>query len=1075
MLVSLAILNTPKSLDAIVESAATGVSTITPTDGVPYILESAAVNELNEIFITVAPLRVPSPAVLAWGILMHTVRETALVTRETREIRQSLRAADKYGAADSSDTDAAERPSGERLATLKRRSSTGSDTSQQSTILEEISDTIAIAGVDGDPITYLASNAVQGNKVFEIIEAISVEYCTPYGFEHEGRPGQKMRSLLLDLIRLCPGFVDYSPVLLIATMAVLTGSERYWDTLDRSTDFKDSPTSKFLRDDVLRPQFFLRASTRFPHESLPFLHFCRALTFDNNGKDGMEHAIWSILEGMDTFTCSVPMDFTAYKPVRTQEESDHIELTDNLTFSIIPVPASPKSKRIPQIMAKNTSSFATHEVLSGTQGEIENDSKPFVVVWNQDFSGLVYIGKVLQCACTVADLRTYPSSLTFSPDVVGDIISLITYMLSSIVRGTSLGQISVDAALLAQTILGSASDGLDRNQDIVSVIFEIFEQELYQRRTTSDDVESIELLLQCIQFTYALLPLMPDRVWPFLGRSGLLGIGKDESQLTAVVATREMVSGRYDFLLGCIRLYDALIEDVVAHVVSRNAPSKAVTRFGNATTLGAGISQAAMQKVLLSFTRMMIEVFESTMNWRFIVQEDRMEINTFLCSTFQKVLQYSFDVNDNPDLSKKLVCVLIPSAEYIVDVFLSKSSNDVTVLPFLHILGEGIATPITTLPTRGLQYWTSQVRAVLNLTGVLVQVNRFLHLPPSHLENQMFNAASILAKVYVAHESYKRPVIEVFDALVRSAAATGQQPPSLLGHLGQGTANQYLDVLSMLDQPMNNDALASAIWRLLSAVVSKRQQWFAIFVLTGSTPRDTFKEKSDSAAMSSRRTEPILNIAMDALSNIEKLEPRKALCMLEFVELAVDFWPWVLNIMDGHSRFLKAISEYAAKIGQIAGTLRNNSSTISADYNRIQMASLIANILSMYTHHTLQSDSPKFARSLVNHLTYLIKNAISPPTYNASLHVNLRHNFNAKFPGCSLADFKRTTINRPQLGESFYYDLTLAQKMLAHEPAWTGKRGQGFAEEMKRANVNLSLVEAQIVSVGMAPYTHYVN
>ena len=1073
MLVSLAILNTPKSLDAIIESSATGVSTITPSDGMPYILDSAAVNELNEIFISLAPLRVPSPAVLAWGILMHTVRETALVTRETREIRQSLRAADKYGAADSSDNDGAERPSGERLATLKRRSSTGSDTSQQSTILEEISDTIAIAGVDGDPITYLASNAVQGNKVFEIIEAISVDYCTAYGFEHEGKPGQKMRSLLLDLIRLCPDFVDYSPVLLIATMAVLTGSERYWDTLDRSTGFKDSPTSKFLKDNVLRLQFFLRAATRFPHESSPFLHFCRALTFDNNGKDGM--AIWSILEGLNTFTCSIPMDFTAYKPVRTQEESDHIELTDSLTFSIIQVSASPKSNRTPQIMAKNTPSFATHEVLSGTQGEIENDSKPFVVVWNQDFSGLVYIGKVLQCACAVADLRTSPSSLTFSPDVVGDIISLITYMLSSIVRGTSLGQISVDAAELAQTILGSASDGLDRNQDVVSVIFEIFEQELYQRRKAPDDVESVELLLQCIQFTYALLPLMPDRVWPFLGRSGLLGIGKDESQLTAVVASQEMVLGRYDFLLGCLRLYDALIEDVVTHVVSRNAPSKAVTRFGSATTLGPGISQTAMQKVLLSFTRMMIEVFESTMNWRFIVQEDRMEINTLLCSIFQKILQYNFDVSDSPDLSKKLVCVLAPSAEYIVDVFLSKSSNDVTVLPFLHILGEGIATPTTTLPTRGLQYWTSQVRAVLSLTSVLVQVNRFLHLPPSHLENQMFNAASILAKVYVAHESYKLPVINLFDALVRSAAATGQQPPSLLGHLGQETANQFLDVLSMLDQPLNNDALASAIWRLLSGVVSKRQQWFAIFVLTGSTPRDTFKDKSDSTAMSSRRSEPILNIAMDALSNIEKLEPRKALCMLEFVELAADFWPWVLNTMDGHSRFLKAISEYAAKIGQIAGTLRNKSSTISADYDRIQMASLIADILSMYTHHTLQSDSPRFARMLVNHLTYLIKNAISPPTYNASLHVNLRHNFEAKIPGCSLADFKRTTINRPQLGESFYYDLSLAKKMLAHEPAWTGKKGQGFAEEMKRANINLSLVEAQIVSLGIPLYTPYVN
>lgn len=81
---------------------------------------------------------------------MQTLRETALNTRELREVRQSLRAADRYGAADSSDTDGGDRPSGTSLASLRRRSSTGSDTSQQSTLLEEIYDTVAIAGIDGD-------------------------------------------------------------------------------------------------------------------------------------------------------------------------------------------------------------------------------------------------------------------------------------------------------------------------------------------------------------------------------------------------------------------------------------------------------------------------------------------------------------------------------------------------------------------------------------------------------------------------------------------------------------------------------------------------------------------------------------------------------------------------------------------------------------------------------------------------------------------------------------------------------------------------------------------------------------
>ena len=999
---------------------------------------------------------------------MQTLRETALNTRELREVRQSLRAADKYGAADSSDTDGTDGPSRRGLASLRRRSSTGSDTSQQSTLLEEIYDTVAIAGIDGDPIFYLANNAVGGNKVFDFMEAVSVQYCSPYGFEHGGKPGQKMRALLLGLIRASLGSIEYTPSLIKTTIAVITGSERYWDIVDRPVEpNRTAPTATFLRDSVLRRQLFLQASARFPYESSPFLNFCRALAFDNNGREGMEHAIWSILDGLDTFTCSMPIEFLAYKPVRTQEESDHIELTDTLRFTIGPAPDTSAMSQRPtkrmQGLANSTHASKSHDVPPGTQGEVQNDSKPFIVAWNQEYSGLKYVGKVLQCASGV-DLHESPSSSTFSLDVVGDIIGLIASMLSSVVKGTSLDQISADTVELAQTILGSASDGLDRNQDIVSVIFDIFEKELYRLRKTSEDIEYVEILVQCIHFTYALLPLMPDRVWPFLGRSGLLGIGRDESQLTAVVATQELVLGRYEFLLSCIRLYDTLIEDAVAHAVSRKTLTKAVARFGSVNSLGAGISQTAMERVLLSFTRTMIEVFESTMNWKFVERLDRMEMNSRLCSIFNKILGYCFDVNDTPDLSQKLTCTLAPSAEYIVDVFLSRSSSDVAVLPFLHILGEGITTPITTLPTRDVQYWTAQVKEVLSLASTLIRVNQLLQLPSSYLEEQMFKAASILAKVYAAHESYKLPVVDLFDALVRSAAATDAQPPSLLGHLGQKTANHFLDVLSVLDQPLNNDTLSTAIWTLFSAIVSKRQQWFAIFVLTGSTPREIFKDETDTAPLGSRRSEPILNIALDALSNIEKLEPQKALSMLHFVALAADFWPWVLTTIEQHPQFLRAISQYGAHIGSLAATSRDKSYKTSADYSSIQMASLVADILSMYTHYTQQMGNKQFAKNLVPHLTYLINNAILKPSYNTSLHGNLRQNFETKFSGCTLADFKRTTIRKPLLGDSFYYDLELANKMLAYDPAWIGKKSQGFAEEIKRANFNLSVVESQVVS-----------
>lgn len=1066
------------------QSFAAGVSR--SSEGNPsYILNCAAVNELNEIFCGAALLKTSSPSVLAWSIILHKLRELALIARESKEVKQSVRATDRYNVADYSDPDNVERSSARSFTASRRRSSTGSDSSQQSTLLEEIYDSVSFITTDGeDQVALLAASAVDKCKVFEVVMTIIVDYCTPFGFEHGGKPSQKMRSLLLDLIRGCVPFIAYQPTLLMATLTLLTGSERYWETVDRSKEHnKREPGANFMKDGVLKRFIWSPALVRFPYETSPFLQLCRALAFFRDGRDPEEPPIWIELEELDSFTCRLPAHFDSYAPVRTQEDDDFIQLKTSLSFAVGPDPG----RAIAQHYGNDTMSRAATSLAqppnivvlpSDTQGRILSSGKPFVVMWHHSYSALTYMGRLLQCASMV-DLSASESNPTFSTEIVGEMIGLVTAMLSSAASSGLSEQSSTSSADSAESILRGASDGLDRNQDVISVIFEIFEKELYKRPKTLDDMGSLNILVQCIQFTFTLLLFKPDRVWPFLGRSGLLGIGKDEGQLSAVVASQEMLSGRYDFLLGCIRLFEALIEDAVTHVVSRNAPPKAVTRFGDTTSLGAGVSRVAMEKVLESLTRTMIEVFESTMNWRFVEQSERMEINSRLCSIFNKTLGYCFNTDDNPDIAQKLTGPLAPAAEYIISVFLSKSNADVTVFPLLHTLGEGIATPGTTLPTRGLQYWTSQVREALKLTSTLIRLNRLLLQPSSHLEDQMFKSASILAKVYSAHESYRLPAVEVFESLVCSAAATTQQTPSLLGHLGQDTANHFLELLSVLDQPINDAALSSAIWRLLSAVVSKRQQWFAIFVLTGNTPREAFKDKTNSAVLNPRRSEPILNTALDRLCNIEKLEPRKALSMLEFVALAADFWPWVLTTIAQHPHFMKSLSEFGAHIGSITASTRRKAYKASSDYNSPQVLSFVADVFTLYANYKRQMNDQRFHKSIVPHLAYLIKNAISPPSYSASLHANVGRNFKSKFFACSLEDFKRTSLNRTQLGDSYFYDLELANKMLDYDPAWVGKKGEGFAEEVRRANHDLSVVEAQIVGLlfpaGLAIVDHWYN
>ena len=84
--------------------------------------------------------------------------------------------------------------------------------------------------------------------------------------------------------------------------------------------------------------------------------------------------------------------------------------------------------------------------------------------------------------------------------------------------------------------------------------------------------------------------------------------------------------------------------------------------------------------------------------------------------------------------------------------------------------------------------------------------------------------------------------------------------------------------------------------------------------------------------------------------------------------------------------------------------------------------------------------------------------------YNSSLHANFARNFAKRYPGCSIDDFKRTLLVPRDLGSQYYYALDVAEAMLSYDAGWAGSRHNGFRREMETANLNLSLVEAEVVS-----------
>ena len=1062
-LVSLSLVKLPLALNHLLEPQDIPALVDVQVDETPYIINPAAIKELTEILLQVAGacLSAACPAVFAWGIVMQTLREVALTAKESRELRQSQRAVDDFVRRQSPETDGGDSSTTEddSRGPPRRRTSTSSDGSLPTVMAEDILESVMDCTLDEDPIVYLAKSAVNGSHVFDVIISLATDFCPSFCTEHNGETGLKMRIELLDLIRASLVWIDYLPEVVLAALAVLTGAELYKETEPMATPSNTAdPKLMFLEDELLMDKLFRIALTRFPYESLPFLKLCRALAGCPILSDEGMPLVSTSLQSIETFTHVLPSDFNAYQLIHEDENANYVALTRDLDiFPNIDSIHSRKLLELGQLQTGGTGSFSIPE---GTNGRVLSESKPVVAIWTYQYSGFRYLGRILECFLTGGDQVNYVASGEVTRAVVVEIIGLFSTLLTtSVTNSGKEARVSGDAA---QIILEEASDGLDRNGDIISVIFDIFEKDLQRQHTLSAVEGSLDLVVQCMLFVYSLVDIMPGRVWPLLVRSGLLEMDGKGGVLAALVTSYEIVSGHYSLLLTSVRLFHALVEDAVTQAIPRKGSTKVVARFAASNRLGTGLPDSVMRKVLLVFGRTMTDVFESSMNWKFVKIEEKLEVHTQILSLIDRVFLYCYGVDDNPDLSAKPVGVLAPLAEYLLDVLLCTSSNELSTQPLLRILADGIATPEPTLITRATGLRTLRVRTSLQVCASVIRLSILLQRPRSNLEQELFRTVAILVRLYVTHETYKVPLLSLFEALVKSAVTHDTEPPSLLGHLGSRAAKHFLDVLADLDKPLDSEALNISIWNLLSAVISNHQSWLATYLLTGATPRDSLKTLDHTVGGRSLRAKPLLDVALDSMANMQELRPRKALAILEFVALAEDYWPWVVKETHQYPEFLTAISDF---IGGLESRISPSTQDKSlGDSEQLRMASYIAEILAMYLHHSSQSGDSSFAKRLVPKTSYFVDQAVKVPGYNASLHGNLRRNFEKKFAGCSLNNFKRTLLTRRQLGEDYFYDIEIAGKMLGFDPAWSGTRGQGFADELARANVNLSVVESQVVS-----------
>jgi nuclear pore complex protein Nup188 len=931
----------------------------------------------------------------------------------------------------------------------------------------------------GKSIPYeVLAEQCSAHNVFDLIAQLIKVGMSAFGTNVDRITRDRMRINKLEFIQasLASEVVMYSPEIILVAHTILAGNRTFWDWVENTDESHADPiTSVFLQDTaVLRPALFGEAQLRYPYETIPLLKFCSALTRgEKSGHDGIPD-LASILLDSKTLMQRLPQGFRSYSLVREEENSNFIALTTDLPQFSASLPSKSLGSQRRQFgLARHAGSSDSIIIPRGTEGRIVDDTaQPFVAVWHYSHSALKLMVTLLSTCMVGSGQVEYASQESASIETATEIIGFFADVLNSSIRASKKLD---DGGACSTELLEALHIGTEQIHDTVNIVLAIFEQELLSQCQQPGTDGSMELLVNCTHFIYALIAISPARVWPWLARSRLLESDGNGGSLASILIGTEMVTGRYDFLIGCIRIFHALVEDTIHRSVARKAPSRAVARFGVAPTSGSGTSEKVISSTLITFGRTLASIFESALSWKYARVEDRLLINTGLMEGFATIFDYAYGVDDSPKVSEKLSGLLAPIAEYLADLFMSKTGNDLPTNPILASLLSATDLQELSILTSSMDLWSRQTRAALRFSNTIIQVAIMLNRPWTHLEQQLFKATPLLARLYATSDAYKSSVVQLFESLVRGAVRSVElpalgaklqngdkekptEPPSLLGHLGRQTAKNFLSILSLLDKPLKIIDIQTNVWNLLTAVVSCRQQWFALYLLTGTTPRESVRSRSSTSESSKGKA--LLTRALDELSNIDITKPRKTVAMLEFVSAAQNNWSWAMAGLRQHKGFIKGLLNFLKHLKDQDG--KTEAEIIRKSYEN-KIASAICEILAMYLHTCRQVGDFSALKEVIPNLTYLEKCALQLPSYNTSLHTNLRRNFESKFPGFPLASFKRTTLRPAQFGRNYFYDIELADRLLGFNSSWKNNRSGGFHDEVVRANINLGLVESQIM------------
>ena len=183
----------------------------------------------------------------------------------------------------------------------------------------------------------------------------------------------------------------------------------------------------------------------------------------------------------------------------------------------------------------------------------------------------------------------------------------------------------------------------------------------------------------------------------------------------------------------------------------------------------------------------------------------------------------------------------------MLEAFSGKSENGSALQPLGTVFSAGNVLTDAVSPVNDLLDATKQINVASNLLATVLRASGKKDKDRKQagvLSRQLLNYMPSLAFLQAA--GIKRSTSTLLAELVETLKdSSNADPPSLLGHLSTEAGKNFLAMIAELDRPMEDLDTECAIWDFLSAVITSKQQWFAIYLLTGALPKERLKDHGE--------------------------------------------------------------------------------------------------------------------------------------------------------------------------------------------------------------------------------------